>query len=288
MWDSHPLAALTATPSCSHLLQLLLPPQLLSPPSAAPTPSCSKFPQLFSSSPPAALTPSCFHPLLPQLLSLSQVLSVPQLLLPPHPQLLTRQPLSLSPAPRAAPSAALTPQMLLPPAALPQLLSPPPPSPLHPRCSTPAALTTTTTNPRCSSPAALTPLSCSHHSPLPTPPPRPLQAEQILADFQLQEADLKKVMWRMQKEMARGLRLETHEEASVKMLPTYVRSTPEGSGTEAQGGQRRDPRRRQQLLTWRQLSPGPRGQRRPGSALKTQTVPGGSGQLHRPSPGSSG
>uniref|UniRef100_A0A8C0TMV3 Phosphotransferase n=2 Tax=Canis lupus familiaris TaxID=9615 RepID=A0A8C0TMV3_CANLF len=54
-------------------------------------------------------------------------------------------------------------------------------------------------------------------------------AEQILADFQMQEADLKKVMRRMQREMARGLRLETHEEASVKMLPTYVRSTPEGS-----------------------------------------------------------
>ncbi|XP_077706035.1 hexokinase-4 isoform X2 [Canis aureus] len=55
------------------------------------------------------------------------------------------------------------------------------------------------------------------------------KAEQILADFQMQEADLKKVMRRMQREMARGLRLETHEEASVKMLPTYVRSTPEGS-----------------------------------------------------------
>ncbi|MBZ3885695.1 Glucokinase [Sciurus carolinensis] len=53
--------------------------------------------------------------------------------------------------------------------------------------------------------------------------------EQILAEFQLQEEDLKKVMRRMQKEMDRGLRLETHEEASVKMLPTYVRSTPEGS-----------------------------------------------------------
>ncbi|XP_023373513.1 glucokinase isoform X1 [Otolemur garnettii] len=53
--------------------------------------------------------------------------------------------------------------------------------------------------------------------------------EQILAEFQLQEEDLKKVMRRMQKEMDRGLKLETHEEASVKMLPTYVRSTPEGS-----------------------------------------------------------
>lgn len=38
----------------------------------------------------------------------------------------------------------------------------------------------------------------------------------------------------MQKEMDRGLRLATHEEASVKMLPTYVRSTPEGSGTGCQ------------------------------------------------------
>lgn len=30
--------------------------------------------------------------------------------------------------------------------------------------------------------------------------------------------------------MERGLRLETHEQSSVKMLPTYVCSTPEGSG----------------------------------------------------------
>lgn len=73
--------------------------------------------------------------------------------------------------------------------------------------------------------------------PSPTRCCRPLlvQVEQILAEFQLQEEDLKKVMRRMQKEMDRGLRLETHEEASVKMLPTYVRSTPEGSGTMAQG-----------------------------------------------------
>lgn len=58
-----------------------------------------------------------------------------------------------------------------------------------------------------------------------------LQVEQILSEFRLKEEDLKKVMYRMQKEMDRGLKLETHEEASVKMLPTYVRSTPEGSGT---------------------------------------------------------
>ncbi|MEJ1274410.1 glucokinase [Cricetulus griseus] len=59
--------------------------------------------------------------------------------------------------------------------------------------------------------------------------PKHSEVEQILAEFQLREEDLKKVMRRMQKEMDRGLRLETHEEASVKMLPTYVRSTPEGS-----------------------------------------------------------
>ncbi|KAI6058953.1 Glucokinase [Aix galericulata] len=58
----------------------------------------------------------------------------------------------------------------------------------------------------------------------------PAQVEQILSEFRLREEDLKKVMYRMQKEMDRGLKLETHEEASVKMLPTYVRSTPEGSG----------------------------------------------------------
>lgn len=65
--------------------------------------------------------------------------------------------------------------------------------------------------------------------PLTSPPP-PVQVEQILSEFRLREEDLKKVMYRMQKEMDRGLKLETHEEASVKMLPTYVRSTPEGSG----------------------------------------------------------
>uniref|UniRef100_K7FIJ7 Phosphotransferase n=1 Tax=Pelodiscus sinensis TaxID=13735 RepID=K7FIJ7_PELSI len=63
--------------------------------------------------------------------------------------------------------------------------------------------------------------------------PRRIEAlhlvEQILSEFRLQEEDLKTVMRRMQKEMDRGLKLETHEEASVKMLPTYVRSTPEGS-----------------------------------------------------------
>ncbi|KAG9270492.1 hexokinase-4 [Astyanax mexicanus] len=56
-----------------------------------------------------------------------------------------------------------------------------------------------------------------------------LMVDQILSEFLMTKEDLKEVMRRMQKEMNRGLRLETHDEASVKMLPTYVRSTPEGS-----------------------------------------------------------
>ncbi|KAG7278280.1 hypothetical protein CRUP_036357, partial [Coryphaenoides rupestris] len=53
--------------------------------------------------------------------------------------------------------------------------------------------------------------------------------EQILSEFRLNKEGLREVMKRMQFEMDRGLRLETHKEASVKMLPTYVCSTPEGS-----------------------------------------------------------
>uniref|UniRef100_A0A8C5GW61 Phosphotransferase n=1 Tax=Gouania willdenowi TaxID=441366 RepID=A0A8C5GW61_GOUWI len=56
-----------------------------------------------------------------------------------------------------------------------------------------------------------------------------LTVEHILSEFRLNKEELKEIMERMQREMKRGLRLETHEEASVKMLPTYVCSTPEGS-----------------------------------------------------------
>uniref|UniRef100_A0A674B327 Phosphotransferase n=1 Tax=Salmo trutta TaxID=8032 RepID=A0A674B327_SALTR len=56
-----------------------------------------------------------------------------------------------------------------------------------------------------------------------------LMVEQILSEFRLKKEQLKEVMKRMMREMDRGLRVETHQEASVKMLPTYVCSTPEGS-----------------------------------------------------------
>uniref|UniRef100_A0A8C7K0B8 Phosphotransferase n=1 Tax=Oncorhynchus kisutch TaxID=8019 RepID=A0A8C7K0B8_ONCKI len=56
-----------------------------------------------------------------------------------------------------------------------------------------------------------------------------LMVEQILSEFRLKKEQLKEVMKRMMREMDRGLRVETHQESSVKMLPTYVYSTPEGS-----------------------------------------------------------
>lgn len=59
-----------------------------------------------------------------------------------------------------------------------------------------------------------------------------MQVEQILSEFRLNKAELEEIMKKMQHEMNRGLRLETHEEASIKMLPTYVCSTPEGSGRD--------------------------------------------------------
>lgn len=141
-----------------------------------------------------------------------------------------------------------------------------------------------------------------HPGPHPTQllPPTPAQAEQILADFQLQEADLKKVMRRMQKEMARGLRLETHEEASVKMLPTYVRSTPEGSGMLSRAG-REGPHTAARSCSAGDSQPqAPAGRGHPRSLLMARTIPrdprqvlptsaptqaGSHPELRQPSPG---
>ncbi|XP_048474465.1 hexokinase-4 [Rhincodon typus] len=55
------------------------------------------------------------------------------------------------------------------------------------------------------------------------------KVQQILSEFHLEKEELLEVMRRIQQEMEKGLRLETHKTASVKMLPTYVRSTPDGS-----------------------------------------------------------
>uniref|UniRef100_A0A3Q3K1G4 Hexokinase-2 n=1 Tax=Monopterus albus TaxID=43700 RepID=A0A3Q3K1G4_MONAL len=55
------------------------------------------------------------------------------------------------------------------------------------------------------------------------------ERQRILNTLRLSRAQLLDVKERVRKEMVRGLSKQTHEQASVKMLPTYVRSTPDGT-----------------------------------------------------------
>uniref|UniRef100_A0A8C7YQ92 Hexokinase-2 n=1 Tax=Oryzias sinensis TaxID=183150 RepID=A0A8C7YQ92_9TELE len=55
------------------------------------------------------------------------------------------------------------------------------------------------------------------------------QIQQTLAEFRLNTSQLLEVKKRMKVEIERGLRKETHKEATVKMLPTFVRRTPDGT-----------------------------------------------------------
>ncbi|XP_074539294.1 LOW QUALITY PROTEIN: hexokinase-1-like [Halichoeres trimaculatus] len=55
------------------------------------------------------------------------------------------------------------------------------------------------------------------------------QIQQTLAEFRLSKAQLLEVKKRMRVEIERGLKKESHKEATVKMLPTFVRSTPDGT-----------------------------------------------------------
>lgn len=54
--------------------------------------------------------------------------------------------------------------------------------------------------------------------------------QKILEPLRLSHEQLLDVKARMRKEMEQGLQRKTHNEATVKMLPTYVRSTPDGTG----------------------------------------------------------
>lgn len=58
------------------------------------------------------------------------------------------------------------------------------------------------------------------------------QIQQTLAEFRLSKVQLMEVKKRMRVEIERGLKKKTHQEATVRMLPTFVRSTPDGSGEE--------------------------------------------------------
>ncbi|NXG60579.1 HXK2 protein, partial [Hemiprocne comata] len=54
------------------------------------------------------------------------------------------------------------------------------------------------------------------------------EVNQLLAPLRLSRADLERVQALMRQEMELGLGRETHANASVRMLPTYVCSTPDG------------------------------------------------------------
>ncbi|XP_042344724.1 hexokinase-2 [Plectropomus leopardus] len=55
------------------------------------------------------------------------------------------------------------------------------------------------------------------------------ERQRILDTLRLSREQLLEVKKRMSKEMVRGLSKQTHEDASIKMLPTYVRDTPDGT-----------------------------------------------------------
>lgn len=57
--------------------------------------------------------------------------------------------------------------------------------------------------------------------------------QEILRPLRLSQQQLLEVKRRMQREMERGLAQQTHAKATVKMLPTYVCATPDGTGKEA-------------------------------------------------------
>lgn len=56
------------------------------------------------------------------------------------------------------------------------------------------------------------------------------ERQRILDMLRLSREQLLEVKRRMTEGMVLGLSKQTHNQTSVKMLPTYVRSTPEGTG----------------------------------------------------------
>lgn len=52
----------------------------------------------------------------------------------------------------------------------------------------------------------------------------------FLSAMRLHDDQLKDISARLQAEMKKGLKSESNAAASVKMLPTHVRSTPDGTG----------------------------------------------------------
>lgn len=57
-----------------------------------------------------------------------------------------------------------------------------------------------------------------------------LQVQSYLEPFCLSLVKLQMVSARLKKDLIRGLGKHTHHRAAVKMLPTFVRATPDGTG----------------------------------------------------------
>ncbi|KAM9394008.1 hexokinase-2 isoform 2-T2 [Pholidichthys leucotaenia] len=55
------------------------------------------------------------------------------------------------------------------------------------------------------------------------------ERQRVLDTLRLSREQLLEVKKRMSEEMARGLSKQAHDQSSIKMLPTYVRSTPDGT-----------------------------------------------------------
>lgn len=56
------------------------------------------------------------------------------------------------------------------------------------------------------------------------------EIDNTLAEFILRPSQLLQVKEKMWAELERGLRKDSHGSASVKMLPSYVYRTPDGTG----------------------------------------------------------
>lgn len=61
------------------------------------------------------------------------------------------------------------------------------------------------------------------------------QVDKFLYHLRLSNENLMDVSLRFRREMDKGLGRDTNLTASVKMLPTFVRSTPDGTGNERGG-----------------------------------------------------
>lgn len=59
------------------------------------------------------------------------------------------------------------------------------------------------------------------------------QIDEVLAYFRLTKEDLVEVKNKMRMELERGLKKETQPTATVKMLPTFVCGTPDGTGKKS-------------------------------------------------------